>query len=84
MNLNDATKDEIVSKKSFDYGGYISKITFNNGNELEVKENDIVIFVGPNNAGKSQSLKDVYELCETKKNTVAIFLFLFKNINFID
>ena len=68
MNLNDATKDEIVSKKSFDYGEYISKITFNNGNELEVKENDIVIFVGPNNAGGSQSLKDVYELCETKKN----------------
>ena len=44
-------------------GGYISKLTFNNGKELEIAANDIVVFVGPNNAGKSQSLKDIYMHC---------------------
>ncbi|SDG41961.1 Predicted ATPase [Selenomonas sp. WCT3] len=71
-NVNDMTEDEIISQKSNNYGGYISKIIFNNGTELEVEENDIVIFVGPNNAGKSQSLKDIYELCDAKKNTVVV------------
>lgn len=71
-NVNDMTEDELISQKSNNYGGYISKIIFNNGTELEVEENDIVIFVGPNNAGKSQSLKDIYELCDVKKNTVVV------------
>ena len=43
-------------------GGYISRITFNNGESLDISRDDIVIFVGPNNAGKSQSLKDIYTL----------------------
>lgn len=42
-------------------GGYVSEITFNNGRKLEIKRNDIIIFVGPNNVGKSQSLRDIYE-----------------------
>ena len=41
-------------------GGYISKIHFNDGTDVDIQQNDIVIFVGPNNAGKSQSLKDIY------------------------
>lgn len=49
------------------YGGYISKLVFNNGEQLDIAEDDIVIFVGPNNAGKSQSLKDIYQLA-SKKN----------------
>ena len=47
-------------------GGYISKIVFNDGNTIEIEKNDIVIFVGPNNAGKSQSLKDIYKLSRSK------------------
>lgn len=43
-------------------GGYISRITFNNGESLDISRDDIVIFVGPNNAGKSQSLKDIYPI----------------------
>lgn len=39
--------------------GYISCFEFNNGETVEIRENDIVLFVGPNNAGKSQSLKDI-------------------------
>ena len=53
-------------------GGYISQITFNNGETLDISENDIVIFVGPNNAGKSQSLKDIYALSSKKLPSVVI------------
>lgn len=72
MNNNDEAKDKYIPEKDFSYGGYISKISFNNGTELEVGENDIIVFVGPNNAGKSQSLKDIYELCDVKKKTVVV------------
>ena len=53
-------------------GGYISKITFNNGKELEIKQNDIIVFVGPNNAGKSQSLKDIYLLAKIKSTSTVV------------
>lgn len=53
-------------------GGYISQIQFNNGQLLDIAANDIVIFVGPNNAGKSQSLKDIFLLAKEKMNTVVI------------
>lgn len=61
-------KDKVVEKP----GGYISKIQFNNGESVDIKQNEIVIFVGPNNAGKSQSLKDIYELSENKKPSIVI------------
>lgn len=53
-------------------GGYISRIILNNDNSLDISESDIVVFVGPNNAGKSQSLKDIYTLSEQKKPTIII------------
>ena len=53
-------------------GGYISKIQFNTGENIPLKKNDIVIFVGPNNAGKSQSLKDISLLCHNNKNSIVI------------
>ena len=53
-------------------GGHISQLMLNNGDSLEIAKNDIVVFVGPNNAGKSQSLKDIYTLSEQKKPTVVI------------
>lgn len=55
-----------------DYNTYISKLIFNDNEELNVNQNDIVVFVGPNNAGKSQSLKDIYELCDSKKPSTVI------------
>lgn len=55
------------------YGGYISQITFNNGRNLDVSSSDIVVFVGPNNVGKSQTLKDIYELCQsTNKSSIVV------------
>lgn len=63
------------SNKSFrndKTGGYIRNITFNDGSSVEINKNDIVVFVGPNNSGKSQSLKDIYTLCESKVPTVIV------------
>lgn len=51
---------------------YVSQITFNNGEVLDVAKNDIIIFVGPNNAGKSQSLKDIYTLMEKDIPTTVV------------
>lgn len=53
-------------------GGYISRLQFNTGDTLDIKQDDIIIFVGPNNAGKSQSLKDIYSLSSKKLPTVVI------------
>lgn len=53
-------------------GGYVSRITFNNGVSLDVEKNSIVVFVGPNNAGKSQTLKDIYSLSENGQNSVVV------------
>ena len=59
----------MVTEKS---GGYISRLKFNNGEILDIKQDDIVVFVGPNNAGKSQSLKDIYALSAEEKPTIVI------------
>lgn len=52
------------SKEEGRVGGYISEVTFNDGQVLSFKHDDIVVFVGPNNAGKSQALRDIYNLCD--------------------
>ena len=51
-------------------GGYISKIVFNNGESVNLQRNNIIIFVGPNNAGKSQSLKDIYALSNENEPSI--------------
>ena len=53
-------------------GAYISSVTFNNGERLNVNADDIVVFVGPNNAGKSQSLRDIYFLAASQMQNVVI------------
>jgi ABC-type polar amino acid transport system ATPase subunit len=51
----------------------INKIIFNDQTELEIESGNIVIFVGPNNAGKSQTLQDVHALCENnQKDSVVV------------
>lgn len=53
-------------------GGFISKICFNDGKCINIEKGDIVIFVGPNNAGKSQALKDIYSLSKRKRPSVVV------------
>lgn len=38
----------------------IQTLLFNDKSSLDLKDDDIVIFTGPNNAGKSQSLTDIF------------------------
>jgi len=51
---------------------YISQLTFDNAEPIEINANDIVIFVGPNNAGKSQMLQDIRRKAEGDVPTVII------------
>lgn len=37
----------------------VKKIIFNDGTEIEPNKNEIILFVGPNNVGKSRALKDI-------------------------
>lgn len=40
----------------------ITGLTLNDGTDIEIPESGVVLFVGPNNAGKSQALRDVARL----------------------
>jgi predicted ATPase len=44
----------------------ITKIEFNDGTSLE--PGNLVVFVGPNNAGKSRSLRDILSICAPQQN----------------
>jgi predicted ATPase len=48
---------------------WISKITFNDSMEIDLEPNDIVIFVGANNVGKSESLKEIDKLLQSNNGT---------------
>ncbi len=51
---------------------YVQSLTFNDGKTLQVDKNDIVVFVGPNNVGKSQTLKDIQKKAEGDAQTVLL------------
>ncbi len=78
-NINN---DNILSTQTSEEkpGGYITNIKFNNGEDVNLNKNDIIVFVGPNNAGKSQSLKDIFSLAEKKNSGIVISdIDIFKN-----
>lgn len=50
----------------------ITKLKLNDENEVELGPDDIVVFVGPNNVGKSQSLKDIHNLIGSSEEGVVI------------
>lgn len=54
------------------FGDSISCLFFNNGLRLSLAPNDIVVFVGSNNVGKSQALRDIYESLYSARNTVVV------------
>ena len=47
---------------------WINKLEFKNGKTVDLKENSIVVFVGPNNSGKSLTLKEISQL--TSRNVL--------------
>ncbi|MGL5258511.1 MAG: ATP-dependent nuclease [Lachnospiraceae bacterium] len=67
------------------FGGHVSKLIFNDNTVLNISCNDIVVFVGPNNAGKSQALRDINELCNKKISPIVISdLIITKTLSPID
>ena len=53
-------------------GGSVAELTFNDGVTLSIRPDDIVVFVGPNNVGKSRALKDIYTLSGGKKGSIVV------------
>ena len=51
---------------------WISKIAFNDSTEIDVEPNDILVFVGANNVGKSESLKEIDKLLKLNNGTSKI------------
>ena len=51
---------------------YIEKILFNDSQEFTFLPNDIIVFTGANNAGKSQILRDIKLLAEKDKASTII------------
>jgi len=51
---------------------WIKEIEFSDGTKVEFDQNDIVVFVGPNNAGKSASLKETMYLIKGPAQTKVI------------
>lgn len=45
---------------------WISEMQFSDGTKISFAKDDIVVFVGPNNAGKSASLKEANEMLKAK------------------
>ncbi len=50
----------------------MKRLRFSDGQEFEFGPNDIVIFTGPNNAGKSQALSDIYKSIAEKQGRVVV------------
>lgn len=48
---------------------WIERLTFNNGRTVTLDKNDITVFVGPNNAGKSASLKEIHKRLQNNSPT---------------
>ena len=53
-------------------GVSIDRLTFNDGTEVALNATDIVVFVGPNNSGKSRSLKDIYGLLYSPHGSIVV------------
>ena len=43
----------------------LAEITFSGGAKIKLSENEKVILVGPNNSGKSQSLREIVQICQS-------------------
>ena len=53
---------------------HISSLTFSDGQTLSFNENDKIVIVGPNNGGKSQTLRDImaFVRCDTEYRGVVV------------
>ena len=56
---------------------WISKIKFNDLTEIDIEPNDILVFVGANNVGKSESLKEIDKLLQSNNCDVPLHQVLY-------
>jgi len=52
----------------------ISKLRFNDGTEVELGDDDILVIVGPNNSGKSKSLRDIQQQISGEDPTTKVVI----------
>ena len=57
--MNDESKVERRTDDCDQPKAFIRSISFNDGTVLELEPNSIIVFVGANNSGKSQVLRDI-------------------------
>lgn len=68
IHLSESSMQCMDEKNYSDFGEerrpdyYLKKIIFNDGTALDLNQNDIIVFVGENNVGKSRALQDLHEL----------------------
>lgn len=53
---------------------WLSEIQFSDNSKISIEENDIVVLVGPNNAGKSATLKEAARMLQQKNNKGKVVL----------
>ncbi len=51
---------------------FVKSITFNDGKQIDLSNNDIVVIVGPNNVGKSIALKEIQEKIISPQNSTIV------------
>lgn len=51
---------------------YISQITLNTGDVISLNPDSILVFVGPNNVGKSQAIRDIYDMVSGDSQGVVV------------
>jgi ABC-type transporter Mla maintaining outer membrane lipid asymmetry ATPase subunit MlaF len=52
----------------------ISSLEFNDGKRLDLGANELVVFVGPNNVGKTATLRDVLQILRGRKGHIVLGL----------
>ena len=52
----------------------ISELTFSGGDSFQLNKNEKIILVGPNNSGKSQTLREIIRICNDGKIEQAIVI----------
>jgi len=52
---------------------WVGEIQFNDNTIIPISKNEIVVFVGPNNAGKSVTLKEIVGLIKANHYKAIVF-----------
>ena len=78
-----AEKNEMERKNEVAHV-FVSGLTFNDGTDLQLGKNSVVVFTGPNNSGKSQVLRDIENClnasCEKNRIVVADIAFEYSGL----